>query len=165
MNREVTTLMERVLYEVKKIVVGQDHFLERVMVAMLAQGHLLVEVFGPGEDAYREDAGAHGAAHSAASIHPRSRPADLGRYAHLQPEERRVSRLRSARCSATCCSPMRSTGAGQSAKRAAGSDAGAQVTIAGETHKVPEPFLVMATEPDRNRGSPIHCRRRRSTAS
>src|SRR5688500_1714319 len=43
MNREVTTLMERVLYEVKKIVVGQDHFLERVLVAMLAQGHLLVE--------------------------------------------------------------------------------------------------------------------------
>ena len=43
MNREATTLMERVLYEVKKIVVGQDHFLERVLVAMLAQGHLLVE--------------------------------------------------------------------------------------------------------------------------
>ena len=40
---EVTTLMQRVLYEVKKIVVGQDHFLERVMVAILAQGHLLVE--------------------------------------------------------------------------------------------------------------------------
>jgi MoxR-like ATPase len=35
--------MERVLYEVKKIVVGQDHFLERVMVALLAGGHLLVE--------------------------------------------------------------------------------------------------------------------------
>ena len=35
--------MEKILYEVKKIVVGQDHFLERVMVAMLAQGHLLVE--------------------------------------------------------------------------------------------------------------------------
>ena len=43
MNREVTTLMERVLYEVKKVVVGQDPFLERVLVAMLAQGHLLVE--------------------------------------------------------------------------------------------------------------------------
>src|SRR5215216_6230210 len=40
---EVATLMERVLYEVKKVVVGQDHFLERVMVAILAQGHLLVE--------------------------------------------------------------------------------------------------------------------------
>jgi predicted ATPase with chaperone activity len=39
----VATLMERILYEVKKVVVGQDHFLERVLVATLAQGHLLVE--------------------------------------------------------------------------------------------------------------------------
>ncbi len=45
--REDTTgtagLMEQILYEVKRVVVGQDRFLERVMVAMLAQGHLLVE--------------------------------------------------------------------------------------------------------------------------
>jgi len=27
-----------VLYEVKRIVVGQDHFLERVLVAILSQG-------------------------------------------------------------------------------------------------------------------------------
>ncbi len=40
---DAATLMERVLYEVKRVVVGQDHFLERVMVAVLAQGHLLVE--------------------------------------------------------------------------------------------------------------------------
>ena len=40
---EVSSLMERILYEVKKVVVGQDHFLERVLVAILAQGHLLVE--------------------------------------------------------------------------------------------------------------------------
>ena len=36
-------LMEQILYEVKRVVVGQDRFLERVMVAMLAEGHLLVE--------------------------------------------------------------------------------------------------------------------------
>src|ERR1700757_2043271 len=36
-------LMERVLYEVKKTVVGQDYFLRRVLAAILAQGHLLVE--------------------------------------------------------------------------------------------------------------------------
>ena len=40
---EVATLMEQILYEVKRVVVGQDHFLERVLVALLAQGHLLVE--------------------------------------------------------------------------------------------------------------------------
>jgi MoxR-like ATPase len=40
---QAATLMERVLYEVKRVVVGQDQFLERVMVAMLSNGHLLVE--------------------------------------------------------------------------------------------------------------------------
>ncbi len=42
-GNEVSALMERILFEVKKVVVGQDHFLERVLVAILAQGHLLVE--------------------------------------------------------------------------------------------------------------------------
>lgn len=40
---DTARLMEQILYEVKRIVVGQDRFLERVMVALLAQGHLLVE--------------------------------------------------------------------------------------------------------------------------
>lgn len=42
-NENVAQQMEHILYEVKKVVVGQDHFLERVLVAILAQGHLLVE--------------------------------------------------------------------------------------------------------------------------
>jgi len=37
------SLMEQILYEVKKVIVGQDHFLERVLVAVLSHGHLLVE--------------------------------------------------------------------------------------------------------------------------
>src|SRR5256714_5961434 len=35
--------MEQVLFEVKKIIVGQDHLLERLLVALLARGHILVE--------------------------------------------------------------------------------------------------------------------------
>lgn len=35
--------MERLLYEVKKVIVGQDHLLERMIVALLARGHILVE--------------------------------------------------------------------------------------------------------------------------
>jgi MoxR-like ATPase len=42
-REEIAAHMQRILYEVKKVVVGQDHFLERVLVAILAQGHLLVE--------------------------------------------------------------------------------------------------------------------------
>lgn len=42
-NPENRTTMERVLYEVKKVIVGQDHLLERLIVALLARGHILVE--------------------------------------------------------------------------------------------------------------------------
>jgi MoxR-like ATPase len=35
--------MEPVLYEVKKAIVGQDRLLERLLVALLARGHILVE--------------------------------------------------------------------------------------------------------------------------
>ncbi len=42
-NPEDGTQMERVLYEVKKVIVGQDHLLERLIVALLARGHILVE--------------------------------------------------------------------------------------------------------------------------
>ena len=42
-NPETGTTMERVLYEVKKVIVGQDHLLERLVVALLARGHILVE--------------------------------------------------------------------------------------------------------------------------
>jgi MoxR-like ATPase len=35
--------MERLLYEVKKVIVGPDHLLERLIVALLARGHILVE--------------------------------------------------------------------------------------------------------------------------
>src|SRR5512139_549637 len=42
-NLENRMPMERVLYEVKKVIVGQDHLLERLIVALLARGHILVE--------------------------------------------------------------------------------------------------------------------------
>jgi MoxR-like ATPase len=35
--------LEQVLYEVKKTIVGQDELLQRMLVALLARGHLLVE--------------------------------------------------------------------------------------------------------------------------
>jgi MoxR-like ATPase len=35
--------LEQVLYQVKRVIVGQDVLLERMVVALLARGHLLVE--------------------------------------------------------------------------------------------------------------------------
>jgi MoxR-like ATPase len=43
LNPEKAPIMERVLYEVKKVIVGQDYLLERLLVALLARGHVLVE--------------------------------------------------------------------------------------------------------------------------
>ena len=36
----------RLLFEIKKVIVGQDHLIERLMVGLLARGHLLVEHVG-----------------------------------------------------------------------------------------------------------------------
>ncbi len=35
--------LERVQYEIKKVIVGQDHMVERLLVALLARGHVLLE--------------------------------------------------------------------------------------------------------------------------
>ncbi len=43
LNQQTAPIMERVLFEVKKTIVGQDHLLERLLVALLARGHVLVE--------------------------------------------------------------------------------------------------------------------------
>ena len=51
-NPENRTPMEKVLYEVKKIIVGQDHLLERMVVALLQtqirarQKHMKVPIAG-----------------------------------------------------------------------------------------------------------------------
>ncbi|HUH21312.1 MAG TPA: MoxR family ATPase, partial [Gaiellaceae bacterium] len=45
MNEQPTldASLEQVLYQVKRVIVGQDTLLERMVVALLARGHLLVE--------------------------------------------------------------------------------------------------------------------------
>lgn len=37
------SIMEHVLFELKRVIVGQDHLLERLLVAVLARGHVLLE--------------------------------------------------------------------------------------------------------------------------
>ncbi len=142
------TLMERVLYEVKKTVVGQDHFLERVLVAMLANGHLLVE-------------GVPGLAKTltvktlAATVHgvfrriqftPDLVPADLvGTRIYNQKTGDFSTSLGPVFCNLLLADEInRAPAKVQSALLEVMQEH--QVTIAGETHKVPEPFLVMATQ-------------------
>jgi MoxR-like ATPase len=37
------TSLERALLEVKKVIVGQDRLIERMLVSLLAKGHILLE--------------------------------------------------------------------------------------------------------------------------
>ena len=103
--------MERLLYEVKKVIVGQDHLLERMVVALLARGHLLVEgVPGLAKTmAIKTLAQAIGGEFKRIQFTPDLVPVRPRRHADLQPEDRRVHDLARARCSRTCCSPTRST--------------------------------------------------------
>ena len=145
---DASTLMERVLYEVKRVVVGQDHFLERVMVAVLAQGHLLVEgVPGLAKTlTVKTLATTLRGGFKRIQFTPDLVPADLVGTRVFNPRTGEFS---------TSLGPVfanllladeinRAPAKVQSALLEVMQER--QVTIAGETHKVPEPFLVMATQ-------------------
>ncbi|MFT3665170.1 AAA family ATPase [Piscinibacter sp.] len=142
------TLMERVLYEVKRVVVGQDEFLERVMVALLAGGHLLVE----------------GVPGLAKTLTVKTLAQTLrGQFKRIQftpdlvPADLIGTRIYSPKTGEfdTSLGPVfanllladeinRAPAKVQSALLEVMQER--QVTIAGVSHKVPEPFLVMATQ-------------------
>ncbi|MBU6260621.1 MAG: AAA family ATPase [Burkholderiales bacterium] len=140
--------MERVLYEVKRVVVGQDRFLERVLVALLAQGHLLVEgVPGLAKTlTVKTLARAIHGSFKRIQFTPDLVPADL--------VGTRVYNQRSGEFS-TALGPVfanllladeinRAPAKVQSALLEVMQER--QVTIAGESHPVPDPFVVMATQ-------------------
>jgi MoxR-like ATPase len=147
-NTSTAETMQQLLYEVKRVVVGQDRFLERVLVAMLAQGHLLVE-------------GVPGLAKTL-TVKTLSQ-ALQGNFKRIQftpdlvPSDlvgTRVYNQRSGEFSTTLGPVFTNLLLADEINRAPAKVQSAllevmqerQVTIAGETHKVPEPFLVMATQ-------------------
>ncbi|HEX7054474.1 MAG TPA: MoxR family ATPase [Burkholderiales bacterium] len=143
-----STMMEKVLYEVKKTVVGQDHFLERVLVAMLAQGHLLVEgVPGLAKTlTVKTLAQAVQGSFRRIQFTPDLVPADLvGTRIYNQKTGEFATSLGPVFCNLLLADEInRAPAKVQSALLEVMQER--QVTIAGETHKVPDPFLVMATQ-------------------
>ena len=160
--------MERVLYEVKRVIVGQDHLLERLVVALLARGHLLVEgVPGLAKTmAIKTLAAAVGGEFQAHPVHARPGARRPRRDAHLQPEDRRVQHL--ARSGLHQPPPRRrdQPRARQGAERAAGGDAGAPGDDRPRrAHPCPiRSWCWPPRTPSRPR-APTPCPRRRSTAS
>src|SRR5882757_1320371 len=145
---ETGNVMERVLYEVKKIVVGQDRFLERVLVALLARGHLLVEgVPGLAKTlTVNTLAGVIGGSFKRIQFTPDLVPADLvGTRLYNQKTGDFSTLLGPVFCNLLLADEInRAPAKVQSALLEVMQER--QVTIAGETHKVPNPFVVMATQ-------------------
>src|SRR3981081_2853066 len=140
--------MERVLYEVKKIIVGQDHMLERLVVALLARGHILVEgVPGLAKTmAIKTLAESIGGEFKRIQFTPDLVPADLiGTRIYNQKTGEFNTSLGPVFANLLLADEInRAPAKVQSALLEVMQER--QVTIAGESHRVPEPFLVMATQ-------------------
>lgn len=141
-------LMEQILYEVKRVVVGQDRFLERVMVAMLAQGHLLVEgVPGLAKTlTVKTLASTVRGNFKRIQFTPDLVPSDLvGTRIYNQKNGDFTTSLGPVFTNLLLADEInRAPAKVQSALLEVMQER--QVTIAGDTHKVPNPFLVMATQ-------------------
>jgi MoxR-like ATPase len=145
---EEASLMEQLLYEVKKVIVGQDHLLERVLVAILSQGHLLVEgVPGLAKTlTIKTLAEAIQGTFKRIQFTPDLVPADL--------VGTRIYNQRTGEFSTSLGPVFTNLLLADEINRAPAKVQSAllevmqerQVTIGGETYKVPEPFLVMATQ-------------------
>ena len=147
-NSHSAELMEKILYEVKRVVVGQDRFLERVMVAMLAQGHLLVEgVPGLAKTlTVKTLANTVRGKFKRIQFTPDLVPADLvGTRIYNQKTGEIGTALGPVFANLLLADEInRAPAKVQSALLEVMQER--QVTIAGESHRVPEPFLVMATQ-------------------
>jgi MoxR-like ATPase len=145
---DTAQLMEKILYEVKRVVVGQDRFLERVMVAILAQGHLLVEgVPGLAKTlTVKTLANTVRGNFKRIQFTPDLVPADLiGTRIFNQKTGEFSTALGPVFTNLLLADEInRAPAKVQSALLEVMQER--QVTIAGETHKVPSPFLVMATQ-------------------
>ena len=147
-SSENRTPMEKVLYEVKKVIVGQDHLLERMIVALLARGHILVEgVPGLAKTmAIKTLAEAIGGEFKRIQFTPDLVPADLvGTRIYNQKTGKFETSLGPVFTNLLLADEInRAPAKVQSALLEVMQER--QVTIGRETHTVPNPFLVLATQ-------------------
>ena len=138
----------RLLFEIKKIIVGQDHLLERILVVLLARGHLLVEgVPGLAKTlAVKTLAQAITGEFKRIQFTPDLVPADLvGTRIYNQRAGDFQTSLGPVFTNLLLADEInRAPAKVQSALLEVMQEH--QVTIGRETHKVPDPFLVMATQ-------------------
>ncbi len=140
--------MEEMLYEVKKIIVGQDMLLERLVVALLARGHILVEgVPGLAKTmAIKTLAASIGGQFQRIQFTPDLVPADLiGTRIYNQKTGEFNTSLGPVFTNLLLADEInRAPAKVQSALLEVMQER--QVTIGRETHQIPNPFLALATQ-------------------
>jgi MoxR-like ATPase len=147
-DQQPSTPLEQMLFEVKKVIVGQEALLERIVVALLARGHILVEgVPGLAKTlAIRTVAQVVGGQFNRIQFTPDLVPADLvGTRIYNQKTGDFSTSLGPVFTNLLLADEInRAPAKVQSALLEVMQEH--QVTIGRETHKVPEPFLVLATQ-------------------
>jgi MoxR-like ATPase len=141
-------LLERALFEVKKVVVGQDRMVERMAVALLARGHCLLEgVPGVAKSLAVETlATVVGGSSVRLQFTPDLVPSDiLGTRIYRASQEAFDVELGPVFANLVLADEInRAPAKVQSALLEVMAEK--QVSIGGVTHKLPRPFLVLATQ-------------------
>ncbi|WP_055474607.1 AAA family ATPase [Gordonia sp. HS-NH1] len=148
-------LLERAIYEVKRVIVGQDQLVERILVGLLARGHILLEgVPGVAKTlAVETFARVVGGSFSRVQFTPDLVPTDLiGTRIYRQGREEFDTELGPVVANFLLADEInRAPAKVQSALLEVMAER--HVSIGGKTYAMPDPFLVMATQnPIENEG-------------
>jgi MoxR-like ATPase len=145
---EVSDRLEQALFEIRRIIAGQDAMLERVLVCLLAQGHLLIEgVPGLAKTlTIKTTASVLGGSFARIQFTPDLVPADLVGTRIYRPDRGEFdTELGPVFCNFLLADEInRAPAKVQSALLEVMQEH--QVTIAHTNHPVPDPFLVLATQ-------------------
>ncbi len=145
---EAGQALEEALYEMKRVIVGQDAMLERLLVSLLAGGHVLLEgVPGLAKTlTVKTLAAVLGGSYSRIQFTPDLVPADLVGTRVYRPDTGRFdTELGPVHCNFLLADEInRAPAKVQSALLEVMQEQ--QVTIGGVTYGVPLPFIVMATQ-------------------
>lgn len=148
-------LLENTVFEVKRVIVGQDRLVERMLVGLLAEGHILLEgVPGVAKTlAVETFSRVVGGSFSRVQFTPDLVPADiLGTRIYRQHSERFDVELGPVVANFVLADEInRAPAKVQSAMLEVMAER--SISIGGQTFSVPEPFLVLATQnPIENEG-------------
>ncbi|WP_414929976.1 AAA family ATPase [Tsukamurella pseudospumae] len=148
-------LLERAVYEVKRVIVGQDQLVERILVGMLAKGHVLLEgVPGVAKTlAVETFATVVGGSFSRIQFTPDLVPSDLvGTRIYRQGKEQFDTEIGPVSANFLLADEInRAPAKVQSALLEVMAER--KVSIGGKTYPMPDPFLVLATQnPIENEG-------------